>query len=173
MGTDGGYGVEAAAEARVRIGMRDAVQGESLWQDAWRRLKKNKMAMAGLVVTILMSFSAAFAGQISPFNPGLLRQLNYNFSQLITPEYDKSRVRWIIAKRIRSLVHKIDQLFKGKKSCQIVWAIGEIKRLGINIDKSERISVGADRGRFLYKQIIDYSVVVSSILARRGVRLRI
>ncbi len=48
---------------------REAVQGESLSQDAWRRLKKNKMAMAGLAITILMSFSAVFAGQISPFNP--------------------------------------------------------------------------------------------------------
>ena len=49
---------------------RAAIQGESLWQDAWRRLKKNKMAMGGLVITILMCFLAAFAGQISPFDPG-------------------------------------------------------------------------------------------------------
>ena len=49
--------------------LRGALQGESLWQDAWRRLKKNKMAMGGLVVTILMSISAALAGQISPFDP--------------------------------------------------------------------------------------------------------
>jgi len=65
----GGADGEAMAEIAVRAKMREAVQGESLRQDAWRRLKKNKIAMGGLIVTILMSFSAAFAGQISPFNP--------------------------------------------------------------------------------------------------------
>ncbi len=66
---DGGYGREAAAEAMVRTKMRGAVQGESLWQDAWRRLKKNKMAMVGVVVTILMNLSAIFAELVSPFDP--------------------------------------------------------------------------------------------------------
>ena len=29
------------------------IKGVSLWLDAWRRLKKNRMAMVGLVVVIL------------------------------------------------------------------------------------------------------------------------
>jgi oligopeptide transport system permease protein len=44
-------------------------QGESLWLDAWRRLKKNRMAMGGLVITVIMSFSAIFAGSLSPYDP--------------------------------------------------------------------------------------------------------
>ena len=48
---------------------REPVQGESLSQDAWRRLKKNKMAMFGLVITIVMSLSAIFAETLSPYDP--------------------------------------------------------------------------------------------------------
>ena len=33
----------------------------SLWGDAWRRLRKNKLAIAGLVVVILLSLTALFA----------------------------------------------------------------------------------------------------------------
>ncbi len=50
---------------------RAPVQGESLWQDAWRRLEKNRMAMVGLVVTIVMSLSAVLAEVISPFDPAV------------------------------------------------------------------------------------------------------
>ena len=48
---------------------RAAAKGESLWQDAWRRLQKNKMAMFGLVVTVVMSLTAIFAGTLSPYDP--------------------------------------------------------------------------------------------------------
>jgi oligopeptide transport system permease protein len=64
--------VDAAPEARehmAELRSREPVQGESLWQDAWRRLKKNKMAMFGLVVTIVMSLSAIFAEALSPYDP--------------------------------------------------------------------------------------------------------
>jgi len=33
----------------------------SLWQDAWRRLLRNKMAVVGMVVVVLFIFVAAFA----------------------------------------------------------------------------------------------------------------
>lgn len=36
--------------------------------DAWLRLKKNKMAMAGLVVMVVMGFSAVFASLLAPFD---------------------------------------------------------------------------------------------------------
>ncbi|MGI5910334.1 MAG: ABC transporter permease, partial [Sphaerochaetaceae bacterium] len=38
------------------------VVGNSLTKDAWRRLKKNKMAVIGMVVVIFYSLIAAFAG---------------------------------------------------------------------------------------------------------------
>ncbi len=33
----------------------------SLWGDAWRRLRKNKLALAGLIVVVLLSLTAVFA----------------------------------------------------------------------------------------------------------------
>jgi len=36
-------------------------KGQSLWGDAWRRLKKNKFAMGGLVVMVLVSLTAILA----------------------------------------------------------------------------------------------------------------
>jgi ABC-type dipeptide/oligopeptide/nickel transport system permease subunit len=43
-------------------------KGQSLWKDAWRRLKKNKAAMAGLVITVVVTLMAIFAGFL-PFEP--------------------------------------------------------------------------------------------------------
>lgn len=37
------------------------------WRDVWKRLKKNKMAMFGLFVIVLLVFSALFAEQIAPY----------------------------------------------------------------------------------------------------------
>jgi ABC-type dipeptide/oligopeptide/nickel transport system permease subunit len=41
----------------------------SLWIDAWRRLVRNKAAMAGLIVVILFVLMAALAPVISPHDP--------------------------------------------------------------------------------------------------------
>lgn len=41
----------------------------SLWSDAWRRLRRNKMAMAGLVYLGLLTGVALFAPVIAPHNP--------------------------------------------------------------------------------------------------------
>ncbi len=41
----------------------------SLWSNAWRRLRKNKAAMAGLVFLILLILIAIFAPWIAPHNP--------------------------------------------------------------------------------------------------------
>jgi oligopeptide transport system permease protein len=38
------------------------------WQDAWRRLKKNKMAMAGLVILIILAGFAIFAPMVSSYD---------------------------------------------------------------------------------------------------------
>lgn len=45
----------------------DAEQGSSLWHDAWLRLQKNKMALAGLVVLVLMCLIALITPWIAPY----------------------------------------------------------------------------------------------------------
>ena len=39
----------------------------SLWMDVWRRLRKNKAAMVGLVIILIMVFCAIFADVIAPY----------------------------------------------------------------------------------------------------------
>src|SRR5665647_2623836 len=41
----------------------------SLYNDAWKRLLRNKLAMIGLAIVILMAIIAIFAPFISPYNP--------------------------------------------------------------------------------------------------------
>ena len=41
----------------------------SLYKDAWRRLKKNKLAMFGLAIVIFLILIAVFAPFISPYDP--------------------------------------------------------------------------------------------------------
>jgi ABC-type dipeptide/oligopeptide/nickel transport system permease subunit len=41
----------------------------SLWQDAWYRLVRNKMAVAGMVVIVLAAVLAVLAPWISPYDP--------------------------------------------------------------------------------------------------------
>jgi oligopeptide transport system permease protein len=46
----------------------EVITRESLssWQDVWQRLKSNKVAMAGLIVLILLSFMAMFGQMMTP-----------------------------------------------------------------------------------------------------------
>lgn len=43
------------------------IEGISLWKDAWKRLKKNKMAMVGGVIIIFFILVAIFADFIAPY----------------------------------------------------------------------------------------------------------
>jgi len=62
------------------LGEVKAIEGRSLWQIAWRRLKKDKIAMAGGVIAVLLALVAVFAGPLSAWyghdwktqNPNLL-----------------------------------------------------------------------------------------------------
>ena len=42
-------------------------KGVSLWQDAWQRLRKNKMAVAGLIALIVLCLLALFTPLIAPY----------------------------------------------------------------------------------------------------------
>jgi oligopeptide transport system permease protein len=41
----------------------------TLWSNAWRQFRRNKLAMVGLVYLILLAFVAVFAPAIAPHNP--------------------------------------------------------------------------------------------------------
>ncbi|MBP2242439.1 dipeptide transport system permease protein [Cytobacillus eiseniae] len=62
---------ENEAEAVVRPSL-------SYWQDAWRRLLKNRLAMAGLIFLILLIFMAIFGPLISPHSVEEQRLANQN-----------------------------------------------------------------------------------------------
>lgn len=42
--------------------------GESLWRDSWRRLRRNRMAVAGTVVILVAVIMAVFAPLIAPYD---------------------------------------------------------------------------------------------------------
>src|SRR5689334_20323399 len=48
----------------------------SLWGDAWRRLIRNRAAVAGMIVIAFFALLAIFASQIAPYNP--VAQLSSN-----------------------------------------------------------------------------------------------
>lgn len=56
----------AAAQAAVVAG-----ESHSLWYYSWRRLKRNKLAMSGLYMTIFIVLVAIAADIIAPFDPNL------------------------------------------------------------------------------------------------------
>lgn len=62
---------DMAAELVVR-------PSQSYWQDSWRRLRKNKLAMAGLIFLIFLIFMAIFGPFISPhsYNEQVLANQN-------------------------------------------------------------------------------------------------
>lgn len=47
--------------------VQQAEQGSSLWQDAWHRLQKNKMALLGLAVMVIMCVTALLTPWITPY----------------------------------------------------------------------------------------------------------
>ena len=53
--------------AQAFIGLADAEQGTSLWQDAWRRLRRNRLAVCGLIVVVAFIVVALLTPWIAPF----------------------------------------------------------------------------------------------------------
>lgn len=53
-----------------------ALQGRSLWQDAGRRFRANKAAMAGVIVLALITLGAIFAPSFSPYTAEELDWMN-------------------------------------------------------------------------------------------------
>jgi len=55
-------------EKKEKVENTSSVKKSSLWLDAWRRLKKNKSAMVGLAVVIILFLTAIFADFIAPYH---------------------------------------------------------------------------------------------------------
>lgn len=63
-------GPEVAVAADIHeVVTGELVAGSSLWRDAWRRLRKNKLAVLGMIVVILIAVS-------SLIGPSILRKVN-------------------------------------------------------------------------------------------------
>lgn len=70
---------EESSQAIVRPSM-------TYWHDAWRRLKKNKVAMFGIIILILFSFMAIFGPYMVPYS--------YNNNQLDNINQPPSKEHW-------------------------------------------------------------------------------
>ena len=56
-----------------------ADQGASLWSDAWHRLAKNKLAIAGLWIVGVLSL-VCFLGPLTRFMPTAIRPVGLSYS---------------------------------------------------------------------------------------------
>ncbi|HVU12822.1 MAG TPA: ABC transporter permease [Phototrophicaceae bacterium] len=61
----------AVAESNQTLGtgvasLQKKAQGQSLWLDAWKRLRRNKLALIGAIIILLNIFVAIFAAQLAP-----------------------------------------------------------------------------------------------------------
>ncbi|HYP40744.1 MAG TPA: ABC transporter permease [Chloroflexia bacterium] len=59
--------VVRSSDQNIPRDMALAGKTRSLWVDAWRRLRRNKLAVGGVVVLVLMSMIAIFADVIAPY----------------------------------------------------------------------------------------------------------
>ena len=77
--------MQTEPEIQIESGQDEFVRGTSLWRDAWRRLLKNKLAVFGLVVVILITL-ASIAG------PTIIKR-TFGFTPDYIPSSDIKLVR--------------------------------------------------------------------------------
>ena len=58
----------AAAPLLGGVPAAEPARSSTLWRDAWRRLKRNRLAMAGGIVVVLLCLIAIFADVLSPYS---------------------------------------------------------------------------------------------------------
>lgn len=61
--TDGATATETSA-----LALAGARQHRTLWRDAWRRLRQNKLALFGAFVVLIIILMAVFAGIVAPYS---------------------------------------------------------------------------------------------------------
>jgi oligopeptide transport system permease protein len=64
--SDTSLSAPGSAATAALAGERAAVRSTSLWRDAWRRLLRNRLAVAGGVTVLLLCLVAVFAGWLAP-----------------------------------------------------------------------------------------------------------
>lgn len=86
-------------------------------RDTWRRLRKNKLAMAGLIIVVILILAAIFADFISPYDPAAqdllhMREMPTRQHLLGTDEYGRDILsRIIYGGRVSLLVSMLAILF--------------------------------------------------------------
>src|SRR5262245_64972682 len=73
-------GSATSVDATTLTLAREPVHGTSLWRDAWRRLLRNKLAVAGGVTVIALCLVAIFADYLAPHS-----YTKPNFGRLYEP----------------------------------------------------------------------------------------
>jgi ABC-type antimicrobial peptide transport system permease subunit len=58
----------------------------SLWSDAWRRLRRNKAALLGLLIVLLLGLIAIFADRLAPY-PYAEQHVDHIFAPIGTPGF--------------------------------------------------------------------------------------
>ena len=53
---------------KVKTKRTEKQQSHSQWGDAWKRLRRNKLAMVGMIVVIVLVFAAVFADVVAPYD---------------------------------------------------------------------------------------------------------
>ena len=56
-----------AKKEKTVVPQEDSLRKRSQWRDVWKRLRRNKLAMIGMVLVIIIVLSAIFADVISPY----------------------------------------------------------------------------------------------------------
>lgn len=59
----------AGIDKEVALAQAASLRTRTLWSNAWRQFRRNKLAMAGVCCLIFLSFVAIFAPAIAPQNP--------------------------------------------------------------------------------------------------------
>jgi ABC-type dipeptide/oligopeptide/nickel transport system permease subunit len=60
--------VKVAAKPIAPVTLRETIEQRSLWADAARRFRRNRLAMAGILIVLTLLLIAIFADLISPFS---------------------------------------------------------------------------------------------------------
>ena len=58
----------SAILGKTPLSSDNSVQKHSQWLDVWKRLRRNKLSMVGLVIVILLILLAVFADLVSPYD---------------------------------------------------------------------------------------------------------
>lgn len=53
---------------KVKTKRTEKQQSHTQWGDAWKRLRRNKLAMVGMIIVVLMVFAAVFADFVAPYD---------------------------------------------------------------------------------------------------------